>query len=82
MKKPNWYVALLLKVGIVYRNFLRVLRGTDANDLKQREYYESISCGHGVRREYRDKNGELRRQDYTVVLSNEAIKPASGSAQF
>ena len=66
--RPDWYVGLLLRVGILWRNLKALFSGNHI-----RETYEKLPCGHGVKKVY-----DTGRQDYTVVVSDHAL-PKTGS---
>lgn len=78
--RPNWYVRLLLQLGIWWRNIKHIKR--DESHLRQHEYYESIPCGHGIKKTYKDESGTIVRQDYTVVLSDKTLPSVGGSANY
>jgi hypothetical protein len=76
MKRPDWFVWILLRVGIFWRNMKS--RFDFGAELHTREKLETLPCGHGVAKEYRNESGEVVRQDYTVIVSDHAL-PSAGS---
>jgi len=76
MKRPDWYVWILLWLGVTWRNLRSFF--TPRAELHTKEALEVLPCGHGVSKEYRDASGEVVRRDYTVVVSDHAL-PAANS---
>lgn len=78
--RPNWYVRLLLLLGVWWRNIKHIKR--DENHLRQHESYETIPCGHGIKKTYKDESGNVVRQDYTVVLADNLLPPVGSTTQY
>ena len=77
MKKPDWFVAMLLWIGVKWRNVKSFFDFTA--ELYTHEKLETLPCGHGVSKEYRDRHGDVVRRDYTVIVSDHALPPAGST---